>query len=1150
MTVTPEQLPTLMAELLDLPADELTACDDLIELGLDSLTAMRLAGQWRAAGIDVSFAELIAAPTVKDWQALLAKAGRLKVEGRPADEVDEQASFPLALMQHAYWVGRADNQRLGGVAAHFYNEFDGLALDPARLERAVVRLIERHEMLRVRIGDDGTQRIGPSGWRGLTVHSDHDPEELRQRLSHQAMDIAAGQVFDIQLSVLPDGRSRLHLSLDMIAADALSLRIILGDLARLYAGEELSTLTYSYPRYRAELLPQTVAEDVSYWRNRLASLPSAPRLPVREPSIPRVVRAHRLLSSKQRQRLDWGARSHGLTLAMALAAVFAETLTAWSAEPRFLLNLPFFARQPVDPQIDSVVGDFTSSLLLEWRGDRSGSFRDRARRLQQQFHADAAHSSYSGVEVLRDLSRFAGEQVLAPVVYTSALGLGDLYESRVRAVLGEPAWVVSQGPQVWLDAQVTELDDGLMVNWDLRADVLMPGIPEAMFAHYSALLDRLIADPTIWTEALHLPCRAETSGEVRAPRPMAGPDCVTAPGEGTEALVASVWAEFFEVVVGREHDFFRLGGDSLIATEVLRRLRELGRTEVTLTHIFVHPVLADLAAALDADSGSDASEYVAARIATDPARRHESFGPTEVQRAYFLGRSADFTLGGVGCHFYREYNVPEIDTGRLAEAADLLVGRHEMLRAVFDANGDQRVLPEVPGFAVEEFGSFAGLRDALAETTFEPTAWPLFRIGVGRDGSRVRIGIGMDNLVADALSVMICHRELAALYEDPAVELPTTGLAFRDYVLALPSEPSAAATAYWDRQLETLPPAPELPLATNPASVAAPRFRRRSMLVPGNRWQLLASAAQRYGVTQSGMLLTAYAEVLSRFSCRPDLTVNVTLFDRRDVHPEVNRTVGDFTSLVLVGFRPDTGESFLGRARRLQAELAGALDHREVSTLGLLRDLSRRSGRADGGMPVVFTSALGLSALETGPGADSEMLANPGWGLSQTPQVWLDHQVIERSGPDGIAVELVWDAVDELFPDGLLDTMFAAYQRLLEHLSVTEWDAELPPAPARPTKPAASARPVLPVREVSSVTHAAEAAVIELWTELLDTPPVGADGNFFALGGDSVAAIRFIETAARELGAGISLAGFFAGPTVRQVAELIAEAWSLEEGEI
>ena len=48
------------------------------------------------------------------------------------------------------------------------------------------------------------------------------------------------------------------------------------------------------------------------------------------------------------------------------------------------------------------------------------------------------------------------------------------------------------------------------------------------------------------------------------------------------------------------------------------------------------------------------------------------------------------------------------------------------------------------------------------------------------------------------------------------------------------------------------------------------------------------------------MLATAYAEVLSAWSGRADLTLNLTLFDRREVHPDIDHVLGDFTSLLLV----------------------------------------------------------------------------------------------------------------------------------------------------------------------------------------------------------------------------------------------------------
>ncbi len=56
------------------------------------------------------------------------------------------------------------------------------------------------------------------------------------------------------------------------------------------------------------------------------------------------------------------------------------------------------------------------------------------------------------------------------------------------------------------------------------------------------------------------------------------------------------------------------------------------------------------------------------------------------------------------------------------------------------------------------------------------------------------------------------------------------------------------------------------------------------------------------------------------------------------------------------------------------------------------------------------------------------------YGVTQTPQVYLDHQVYERGGN----LHLTWDAVEELFPSGLLDDMFAAYSGYVRRLALEE----------------------------------------------------------------------------------------------------------------
>lgn len=1564
-----------VADLLGVPIDALVDDQNLIELGLDSIRLMRLAGQCRRRGFNFGFAEMVSMPTLAAWSKLIEPVshGAETVRTMMSPVAAPDASFELAPMQRAYWVGRSEGQQLGGVTAHFYNEFDGQDIDPMRLEAAVRRVIERHGMLRMQVLPDGRQRIlAESPWPGLRVHdlreltssaAQESLDGLRKRLSRRCMDVSVGEVFDVQLSLLPDALKaagiRLHVSLDMIAADALSLRVLLADLASFYAspGVVLPPIGIDFAGYlalrsrerRTAAAVARLRDDRAHWEERLPQLPNPPRLPSSaNEDATTVVRRHRYLSPAQRQRFEAHARQHGLTPAMALAAVFCEVLTCWSDEPSFLLNLPLFDRAPLHPDASEMVGDFTSSILLAWDGAAAGSFAERARRLQSRFHADVAHAGFSGLEVLRELSRLRGEQVIAPFVYTSALGLGELFPDVVKEQFGQASWIISQGPQVRLDAQVTEFDGGLLVNVDAREAAFAPGVLDALFESHGRLVERLLNDASAWLEpvvpqlpvgmlevrrqanetarplsghrlhdgffakasvdpsapallwsadgvlsygelaqralglaahlvdvgvrpgdlvALHLPKGPEqavgalgvlaagaaylpigidqpplrlqriveaagaamvldslpthasplqapvpgsdselayvlyTSGSTGMPKgveithsaamntvddlnrrlelgvadrtlalsalefdlsiyDLFGPlsvggavvcieeherkdaiawaalmqrhrvtvlNCVPAlldmtltvasegqgdslravllggdwvtvdlPGrlarwsphcrfialggttetaihstfcevtevdaawtsipygkplgnvqlrvvddlqrdrpdfvagelwiggagvargyrgdpqrsadkfierngarwyrtgdrarylpDGTveflgradfqiklrghrielgeveaallafdriaqavvirgphgliavatsdsvltndgvgvetdagtwidlqspppawiglrpflearlpaamlpqqlwlrgslpltgngkvdrkalaqaageaqlslaprdsgpaldavEGEVARLWSELLDVPeVGGDQNFFSLGGDSVHATRMVSRLVAAGFTNASLSSVFAFPRLADFAATLKKTTGAEpAKEWL-----EDIDNRHEPFPPSDVQRAYWLGRDERFVLGGVGCLFYREYDAENLDIERLEAALNTLIARHEMLRVVFDEEGRQRILPSVPRYAVAVTDAEPGAqteqaRDALrarsSHRVFDPTRWPLFAIEGVRSGSTTRLAVSLDNLALDALSILTFYTEFNTLYLHPDASLGPAGPSFRDWMLQSRPKPASldAAWAHWKPRLAELPPGPQLPLARQPGEIGRPRFVRHEALLDAADWRDLSARAMSHGITPSAVLLCAFSEVMSRWSSRPDLTLNLTLFDRQDAHPHIHRVLGDFTLLTLVAYRPVEGEAWLSRLQRMQAELAQALDHRELSTPTLLREWARVQGEPTAVMPVVFTSALGVPGGTAAPA--SGPFSRQVWGVTQTPQVWLDHQVVEAG--EGIALN--WDVVENLFPPKIVETMFEAYLDALRWIARRDWTSCLP----------------------------------------------------------------------------------------------------------
>lgn len=481
--------------------------DDLIGHGVDSITIMRLASRWRPNGAPLKFADLIEKPSLRAWWALATERMAAQAPTPERVAVDEAAAFELGPMQQAYWIGRRESQMLGGVSAHFYAEFDGSHVDPDRLEGAVRALLRRHGMLRARFDEEGLQQILPrSPWAGLTVHDlrwapPEAADELRRRLSHLRLDVERGEVFDVQLSLLPGGLTRTHMNIDMLVSDAQSYQIILADLARLYADPDgdLPAIATSFPQYLAEAAARrtdSVDRARAYWQERLTDLPGAPQLPLaNDPE--QLVRAgidrrHHWLAPADRQRLAEQAATFGITLPVTFVTALAEVLARWSGEPRFLLNLPLFDREELHPDTALLVGDFSNLVPLAVDLSEELPFADQARRLQRRLQSDIANAEYPGVAVLRDLARERpGDWMMAPIVFTSAIGIGELFGPEVRRCLGDPVWTTSETPQVWIDHQVTEQEGGLLLNWDVIEELFPPGVVDAMFAAYVELLDWL-----------------------------------------------------------------------------------------------------------------------------------------------------------------------------------------------------------------------------------------------------------------------------------------------------------------------------------------------------------------------------------------------------------------------------------------------------------------------------------------------------------------------------------------------------------------------------------------------------------------------------------------------------------------------------------
>jgi yersiniabactin nonribosomal peptide/polyketide synthase len=503
---------------------------DLMQLGLDSLMFLDLSATIeKAFGValdaNIAYEEM----TLDALAALLAQsAPRGDIVETPAhDAAKRYEPFPLTPIQHAYWLGRTDLIRYGGVACHVVFEWDKrhADLDPARLEQAWNALVLRHDMLRMVVSSDGAQRIleqvPPYRFAVHDLrHADAAAREahllrLRGELACRVLPTDAWPLFEIAITHLDWHRYRLHMNLDLLQFDTQSFKVMMDDWADAYRGQAAAPLSFTFRDYvEVEAARRDAREwkaSWCYWQDLLPAMPSAPVLPILAAppvSPPRYSACQHVLdaSSWAALKTDWKQR--GITPSAALLTLFGWTLATWARHPAFSLNLTYFDRRPHHPDVPRLIGDFTSVLLVGFRREAGASLHSAMLRTQRELWRHVGHAEVNGVEVLREWSRQqgAGGVTLMPVVFTSMLGMmldGIPVDDALGGFLGDPVYRYTQTPQVWLDHQIMEKDGALVLNWFCREGVFADDIHLAMFQDYVALVCAVARQPEIvaWRES-------------------------------------------------------------------------------------------------------------------------------------------------------------------------------------------------------------------------------------------------------------------------------------------------------------------------------------------------------------------------------------------------------------------------------------------------------------------------------------------------------------------------------------------------------------------------------------------------------------------------------------------------------------------------
>ncbi|MET9660822.1 amino acid adenylation domain-containing protein [Streptomyces sp. NPDC006510] len=532
--------------------------------------------------------------------------------------------------------------------------------------------------------------------------------------------------------------------------------------------------------------------------------------------------------------------------------------------------------------------------------------------------------------------------------------------------------------------------------------------------------------------------------------------------DATERAVAEIWADLIGIPagdIGATHDFFQLGGSSLMLTRLSESLSASAGTRVPLRALFTATTV-ETQAALVGRRADPAGDHIAETVLPVP-RKPEGLPLSPGQQGMWL---LDRLRPGSS-----EWNAPvfltlpaEYSDATVAAALGALADRHEILRTRYVLCGTEPVqIADAPGTRPPR------LRTALAATADELNALvqeefarpfdlengPVWRaLTVRRGTEHLHVILSLHHIACDGWSSVVLERDLKALAEaahtGTDARLPELPVQYADHAAhrraRLTDTFVARELDHWKRVLDGIA-ALDLPTDRPRPPVRDAHGAVHLFTVPAALTERVAALGRSCGATLQQTLLTAFAALVARLTGRWDVPVGIPVAGRE--RPEVAEVAGFFLNTLVLRCDAGADDTFHDAVVRVRDTAREAFAHQELPFDRLVAELdeSRDAARTPLYQVMFDLHEEGRTGTATSSG-DLDAFRGA-WQAARTDLTF----VVQRQD-DGSLLGMA-EYATALFDPATVERFSACWTRLLETVAEDPWvrlgTADILPAPLR-----------------------------------------------------------------------------------------------------
>jgi tyrocidine synthetase III len=430
-------------------------------------------------------------------------------------------------------------------------------------------------------------------------------------------------------------------------------------------------------------------------------------------------------------------------------------------------------------------------------------------------------------------------------------------------------------------------------------------------------------------------------------------ESLQAPLDEIEKELVAIWAHLLEYdsdSIGRDANFFEIGGHSLKATVLVLNIHQTFNIKIPLVELFTNPILHEQAHYIRTASQQQEDSYQS--LETAPYSQYYPLSSAQ-KRLYVLHQMTENST---------VYNIPSImkisgqlDTLRLEETFKILIHRHESLRTSFDHIDEEPVQKihdlvhfRISTYDVQDTGS--QLEDLIQESLrpFDLSLPPLLRVALitlQQETNAYILIVDMHHIITDGVSSAVMVREFNTLYEGG--ELPPIKIQYKDFAYWEHNRTDVfkKQEEYWLDQFSGSIPTLHLPLDNTRPTVATFDGAQETILIGEELAGKIKKLVSQTGATLHILLLAVYNILLAKYSGQQDIVIGTPVAGRR--HPDLQHTIGMFVNILALRNKPDEEITFIDFLEKVKHNALEAYENQDyqfedlVICLGIQREANR-----------------------------------------------------------------------------------------------------------------------------------------------------------------------------------------------------------------